>query len=227
MSYIHMWVLKFKGKEEYNIYNSRTIKFKVKIQFYSRNHYIKNKKVFFINSGIIIGEEKNKKSFFLDLKKDKKIENLERNNNFFISIYSEPMNSERTSILKTLYNPKITFLKPVIIGKDGFEEWEIASFNREDLEEIMKELEKLKIKNLKILQFKDQKIKNLMIQSSEPDLTEKQKTALSLAIENNYYGYPRKIKLVELAKIMKISLSTYQFHLAKAEEKIMPFLFKH
>ncbi len=65
-----------------------------------------------------------------------------------------------------------------------------------------------------------------MIYSLLPKLTKKQKQALILAVENNYYGYPRKIKLEKLAKIMKISLSTYQFHLAKAEAKLLPFVTK-
>ena len=66
-----MWVLKFKSKEEWNVYNKRTLNFNVKIYFYSRNYYIKGKKIYFIGSGIIFGDEENKKSFFEDLKKDK------------------------------------------------------------------------------------------------------------------------------------------------------------
>ena len=65
-----------------------------------------------------------------------------------------------------------------------------------------------------------------MIYAMLPKLTAKQKTALVSAVENGYYGYPRKVKLEYLAKLMKISLSTYQFHLAKAEAKLMPFLVK-
>ena len=78
----------------------------------------------------------------------------------------------------------------------------------------------------KLFYLRQQRISNLMIYAMLPKLTEKQNNALILAIENGYYGYPRKVKLEKLARIMKISTSTYQFHLAKAEAKLMPFLVK-
>ena len=62
--------------------------------------------------------------------------------------------------------------------------------------------------------------------SAQPNLSTQQKKALELAIKNKYYGYPRKITLKKLSKLMNISESTYQFHLAKAEEKILPFFYK-
>ncbi len=64
---------------------------------------------------------------------------------------------------------------------------------------------------------------NRLIRMKE-NLPEKQKKAFLLAIENNYYEYPRKIELEKLAKIMKVSLSTYQERLRKAElmKKILP-----
>ena len=55
-----------------------------------------------------------------------------------------------------------------------------------------------------------------------PRLSNKQREAYQLAVENGYYKFPRKIGLEEMAKIMKISVSTFQEHLRKAEEKIIP-----
>lgn len=224
-----MWVLKFKSKEEFNIYNERCIKFNVRIHFYSQKYYVERKNVYFINSGIVSGTEENKKVFFKDLKKEKKITNLEINNDFFISTYVEKETEKRVSALKTVYNQKITFLKPAILDEQGFEEWEIASFNRSDLEKVFSQAKKLaKENNLQftLLSFKQQKIKDLTIQSIMPNLSQQQRKALELAIKNQYYGYPRKITLKKLAQIMKISESTYQFHLAKAEAKILPFFYK-
>jgi predicted DNA binding protein len=224
-----MWVLKFKSKEEFNIYNKRCIDFNIKIHFYSQRYYVEKNKLYFINSGIISGNEENKKFFFKDLKKDKKIKNLEVNNDFFISTYFEKETEQRISALKTVYNQKIIFLKPTILDEEGFEEWEIASFDRKDLEKVLSQAKKLsKSKNLhfKLLSFKQQKIKDLTIQSIMPNLSTQQKKALELAIKNKYYGYPRKITLKKLSKLMNISESTYQFHLAKAEEKILPFFYK-
>lgn len=221
-----MWVLKFRSKEEWNIYNRRTLKFNVKLQFYSRNYYIKGKKAYFINSGIVIGKEKNKQDFFSDLKKDKKIKDIEINNDFFVSNYFEKLDSKRVEALKTVYNQKIIFLKPVIINEQGWEEWVIASFNREDLTKILKIAEKFGKDKFELMHLKEQKIKDLMIYSILPDLTGQQKTAFELALEKGYYGYPRKVKLVDLARMMGVSLSTYQFHLAKAEAKLMPYFSK-
>jgi predicted DNA binding protein len=221
-----MWTLKFKSKEEWNIYNSRTIKFGINLQFYSRNYYVQGREIYFINSGIALGEDKSKKQFFSDLKKDKKIKDLEINNDFFVSVYYESLTSKRVDALKNIYNQKIIFLKPAFIDKKGWEEWEIASFNREDLEKILKIVENVGKENFKLIYFKEQKIKDLMIYSILPDLTDQQKTAFNLAVEAGYYGYPRKIKLVDLARRMSLSLSTFQFHLAKAEAKLMPFFSK-
>jgi len=221
-----MWVLKFKSKEEFNIYNKRTIKFNIRIHFYSQKYYIEKNKIYFINSGIVFGEENNKKAFLKDLGKDKKIKEIEINNDFFVSVYSEKVTEARVSALKTIYNQKIIFLKPTIFDEEGFEEWELASFNRKDLEKIIeqaKKLQKLRGGEFRLLSFKEQKVKDLTIQSIMPNLSVQQKKALELAIQNKYYGYPRKTTLKELAKLMNISESTYQFHLAKAEEKIIPF----
>ena len=49
---------------------------------------------------------------------------------------------------------------------------------------------------------------------------------MNLAIKHSYYDYPRKIELEKLADIMKISYSTYQAHLRKAEKKLLPFFFE-
>lgn len=221
-----MWTIKIKVREKWNPYNERTVKYKVKLFLYSHNCYEEKKRIYFIASGIIQGEEDQKKRFFCDLKKDKKLKNLEFNRDFFICTYSEIKNSKRSKAAKIAYNPRLVFLKPVIIDEEGWEEWEVASTKRQDLEDFIKYSETLKNVESNLVYLKDQKVKNIMIYSLLPELTKKQRQALILAVENNYYGYPRKIKLEELAKMMKVSLSTYQFHLAKAEAKLLPFVTK-
>ncbi len=221
-----MWVLKFKAKEEFNLYNKRTLAFGVQIYFYSRNYYQEGKKLFFINSGVVSGSDAQKKKFFVDLKKDSQIVELEINGDYFISVYVEDVSKERVAALKTVYNQKIIFVKPVLIAKDGFEEWDVASFHREDLENIIIQAKKYLKGKFVLLNFKQKKVKNLMHQTLMPDLSKQQQIALELAIKHEYYGYPRKITLKKLATFMNISESTYQFHLAKAEEKVIPFISK-
>lgn len=221
-----MWAIRIKVREKWNPYSEKTVKHKVKLFFYSHNYREEKKKIYFIASGIIHGEETQKKKFFLDLKKDKKVENLEFNNDFFICTYSEVKNNKRSKAAKIAYNPRLIFLKPVIIDEEGWEEWEVASTKRQDLEDFITHSESLENVESNLIYLKEQKVKNIMIYSLLPKLTNKQKHALLLAVENNYYGYPRKIKLEQLAKLMKVSLSTYQFHLANAEAKLLPFVAK-
>jgi predicted DNA binding protein len=221
-----MWTLKIKVREKWNIYNEKTAKHKVKLYFYSQNHYEENGKFYFVASGIIEGDEKQKRKFLLDLKKEKKVTNIEWNNDFFVCTYSEPKTSQRAEAVKIAYNPRLIFLKPTIIDEEGWEEWEIASTKRQDLEAFVKYAKTLPNVESKLFHLKQQKISSLMIYAMLPKLTLQQKKALVLAVENGYYGYPRKITLEQLAKQMKLSVSTYQFHLAKAEAKLMPFLMK-
>jgi predicted DNA binding protein len=224
-----MWILKFKSKEEFNIYNKRCVRFNIRIHFYSQKFYAEKTNIYFINYGIVFGDEKNKIAFFKNLRKDKKLTNLEVTNDFFISEYKEKKTEERIDALKTVYNQRIIFLKPTLLDEEGFEEWELASFDRKDLEDIIKQSQKLQKMiggNFQLLSFKQQTIKHLMVRSIMPKLSTQQKKAIELAIENNYYGYPRKTTLKKLANLMNISDSTYQFHLSKAEEKILPFFYK-
>ncbi|MGV8161983.1 MAG: helix-turn-helix domain-containing protein [Candidatus Nanoarchaeia archaeon] len=220
-----MWALKIKVREKWNIYNSRTKKFKVKIYFYSHNYYEEKSKIFYIGSGLVVGKEENIKLFFNDLKKDKKIEHFESNNDFFTCTYFESKTNARNDAVKVAYNPKIIFLKPAIIDEEGWEEWEVASSLRKDLESFVK-MARTHSGEHKLLFFKEQKITNLMIYSLLPKLSKRQREILLLAVEEGYYGYPRKTTLDKLAKMMKISVSTCQFHLAKAEAKIVPFVAK-
>jgi len=57
-----------------------------------------------------------------------------------------------------------------------------------------------------------------------PPLTEKQKRAFELAIEQGYYDIPKRTDLKKLSKLMKVSLATFQEHLKRAEAKIIPKL---
>ena len=220
-----MWVLKFRAREDYNIYNSRTQKFGVRLQFFSRGYYEKDNKIYFMNSGIVFGDFEQKKLFLDDLSKDESIVNIEINGDFFISVYCNDRTSDRINACRAVYNPKLFFIKPVIFDIKGFEEYEISSFDRSDLENVLIYAKKMSTVDFELISFREQKIDNVAVSSTLPNFSQQQKKALDLAVSNKYYGYPRQVKLLELSEIMGVSLSTYQFHLAKAEEKIMEFFF--
>jgi hypothetical protein len=109
------------------------------------------------------------------------------------------------------------------MDKEGYETWEVASWQRKTLEEFIDHVQKT-IKNFKLLKFIEIKIDNVFFPRLMPNLTEKQKRVVDLAIEKGYYKNPRKIDLRKLAKLMNISLATYQQHLRTAEEKLIPNL---
>lgn len=221
-----MWQLKIKAREKWNPYNFRAVKFGVVPYFYSYNYYEEKNKIFFVGSGIIEGNEEQRNKFFRDLKKDKKVKHLEWKNEFFTCIYGESKTAKRVKALKVIYNPRLINLKPAVVDKEGWEEWEIASPNKKDLDVVIEQAEKLENAECKVLYLRESKIDNIMIYSLLPLLTDKQKQVLLLAVKEGYFGYPRKTTLKKLAKMAKISLSTYQFHLAKAEAKLMPFVAK-
>ena len=152
---------------------------------------------------------------------------IERNEDFFVGIYRETLDNAKKRGIDLAYNPSLVHLKPIIFDEEGWEEWEFASMERETFEKILSSsrIEKNEIES-KIFYFKNKKIKTIMPFTVFPQLTEKQKSAVILAYKNGYYESPRKTSLVKLSQIAKLSLSTFQVHLRKAEKKLFPFILK-
>lgn len=224
-----MWVAKLKGYDAGNIYASRAFKYKVSMHYYPVNHYLKKNTYYFIAVGIVQGNENSVKDFFEDLNKEKKVSKHERyvvklevKGNFFVCITAQTQSEELKKFVHLFYNPKFIHIKPAVIDLDGYEEWSIAALERKDIEQLVK-ISKKKY-NGRLLMLKETKLSNIGILSVLPEITDKQKKAFLSAVENDYYEYPRKIELEKLAAINKISLSTYQAHLRKAERKLLPFI---
>jgi len=209
-----MWVLKFSAEREESIFAPKCKKFNVSLIGYPLNNYKKRNSYYFSAAGLFFGEEENKKEFLKDLKKDKRVIKIEQKEDFHIIFY------KRDKPLTEFYNPEFINLKPIIISNKGEEIWELGSWEKKTLSNLIKILRKHT--KFKIHKFKEEKISNFFLLSAIPNLTKKQKQALELAITKGYYEYPKKIDLISLAKLMKISYSTYQAHLKKAEKKIMP-----
>ncbi len=220
-----MWTLKFRAIEKWNIYNERCLKFGVKIYFYSHNYYEEKGNLFFVGSGILEGDDKMKRKFFLDLQKDKKVVHFENSGDFFMCTYSEPKSSERVRKVSVAYNPRLIFPSPVIINEEGWEEWIVASNERKVLGDFLEVVESCGVE-YEFFYLKKKKLCNMMIYSMVPGLTDKQRVAISLAVSEGYYESPRKVTLEKLAKKIGKSVSTFQFHLARAEAKLIPFVVK-
>lgn len=193
-------------------------KHKVTAFGYPLSHEVKNNRLFVMTAGYLVGENKKKKDFIREIKKDKRLKKIEMTDDSFGFWLMEQYIRN-----KAFFDSAVIHVKPSMIDKEGNYYFELASWDRKKLEKIVEIIETGEY-NGKIYSFKQEKIKTITITSFLPKLTEKQKRAIELAVENGYYGYPRKTEIRKLAKSMKVSYSTYQFHLRNAEKKIMPFL---
>ncbi|MDD5191576.1 MAG: helix-turn-helix domain-containing protein, partial [Candidatus Nanoarchaeia archaeon] len=107
--------------------------------------------------------------------------------------------------------------------KEGFEITEVACWDRKVLQDLINSLEKNKTTTyFEILQFNEKKMEEMYISKLLPKLPIKQKEAITLALKNGYYNYPRKVNLDKLAKVSKVSKQTFRENLRKAEAKIIP-----
>lgn len=216
-----MWVLKFNLKDEEGIFSWRNKKFRVKTYAYRTGSYVKGNKTYVNAVFLLDGKEENKKEFIKSLEKDKLIKNVEIKENLVNCLVVKPKKISLGRKESVFYSLGLIHIKPVFTDEEGIEYWELGSWDRKPLQEISKISRKQY--NGKILSFRELKISesDFLFFSLYPKLTEKQKHAFLLALENGYYEFPRKIELEKLAKIMKSSYTTFQFHLRKAERKIM------
>lgn len=164
----------------------------------------------------LTGEQKNIAALVEDLKKDKRTEHAELNANTLFLIESAAKKPVSQFMKRTIF-----VMKPTIIDSQGYEHWEIAAHQKEELMEFIKAI-KPTMDEFSLLGIKNTSLQNVYFPKVMPDLTDLQKKALELAVREGYYTVPKKIGLRALAKMMKISLATYQKHLQKAEGKIIP-----
>jgi predicted DNA binding protein len=209
-----MWLAKFIIKHDC-ILGNRCEKFRITLQGSNPSVYQRNGKIVSSSMHYMSGEPENINRFVKDLQKDKKVIRVERKGDMFFLLEK----SEDKAV--QFYNPRILFTKPVVINRQGQETWEIASYERREIEIFLGKVER-HFENYILLKLKEVKIDNVFFPRLMPNLTELQKRAIETAIQNGYYKTPRKIDLRKLARIMNISLSTYQQHLRSAEEKLIP-----
>ncbi|MBI5378208.1 MAG: helix-turn-helix domain-containing protein [Thaumarchaeota archaeon] len=184
---------------------------------YPVSHFVKKDGLHVITVGTFAGEKTVVEKCVSDLRKDKRMIRLDMYDSFAIAHMVQPREIE------SLYHPLIIHLNPSVVTARGEYVWELASWDRRILQKVITILKRNPYDG-KVAWIKQKKIRNVHVISAAPNLTEKQKFCLNLAIENGYYDYPRRLTLTELARIAKLSYSTYQFHLQNAEKKVMPYL---
>lgn len=209
-----MWIVKIKLKHDCIIGN-RCEKFGVILQSYDLNEEKKMDKVSTSSLHQMIGDKNSINKFVNDLKKDKRTEYLEVNENTVFLIES----SKNKPVSQ--FTKKMFFVKPVVIDANGYEYWEIASHKKEELNGFIENVEPI-CEEFELLSIKETKLNKVYFPKVLPQLTDLQKKALELAIQQGYYQAPKKTSLRKLARMMNISLATCQKHLQKAESKVMP-----
>ena len=190
-----MWVLKLKIKHDCTI-GSRCEKFKVVSYSIPLGNWQEKDYYFTSERHTIEGDSDEIKKFFSDIKKDKKIMNLEISGNtmFFIG-------KSKEKIPSSFYSQKMFFTKPVFVDKRGYEYWEIASYDRNVLSRFLNNMEKQHYEHIEILQFREVKLNNIYFPAIAPGLTEKQKRVFELAVEEGYYDIPKRADLKKLSEI--------------------------
>jgi predicted DNA binding protein len=213
-----MWTASIRFNGVNALIGSKTSKYKIDVFSYPLSYFYEKNWIIVHIAGTMVGRSDKYKLLVEDLKKDPRVQNFELHEDFFIATIKEPRYT------KCVYNKDIIHLRPTLTSSDGSELVTIGCFEKGPLTHIIKLLEDKYSGKLVFIQNK--KVKSISIMKAHPDLTEKQKQAVVLAMKEGYYHSPRKIDIQKLAKISKLSYSTFQVHLRKAEEKLMPYFFE-
>lgn len=212
-----MWIVRLKIKHDCTI-GKRCARFNCIAFSLSLSNWQDQQYYYTSQRHTIEGNKEGLNHFLTDLKTDPRVINLEisKNTLFFIE------KRKKEKIPSSYYTPKMFFVKPIFVDRKGFEYWEMASWNKETLMSFVNGLKKEKEVELTIEKFQKVELDTVYFPKIMPKLSDKQREAYQLAIERGYYNFPRKIGLKELARGMKVTVSTYQEHLRKAEAKILP-----
>lgn len=216
-----MWIAELKLRHEDCPIVNRCQKFNIVVLSYPSVWYEKNKKKFATTICYFqTTDEKVKKDFIKDLKKDKRITNLEVAGDVFT--YEINLGKKGEHVM--LYTVKqIFFVKPTINHYNGHEYWYVASWKREELTKFINSLEK-HMDVCEIVKIEKSPLHDVHFPSLMPNLSKMQKKVLEIAYKNGYYNFPRKISMEKLSKLVGIKVSTFQEHLRKAEIKLFPLI---
>ncbi len=212
-----MWILKFTNWHKTCVIRPLCVKHDVTDLVYLINQWQDKEHWYYTELHILQGSSEAKKKFLHDMKKDPTTKNIEPCGEHIITLNARPITKKFYS---TLFDPRIIHVKPVVQRADGFEDWELASWDKEPLMKVLKipEFE------IKVKCIQQEHLQDIFLPHIHPKLPPKQREAIELAVKEGYYDVPRLTDIAQLAKIAKISRPTFQEHLQRAEKKLVPFL---
>ena len=167
--------------------------------------------------GFLFGTEENQRKAMDMLSKSPRIANFEKDRDFIVARIQEPL---RNSFV---YQYDIIHLEPVVIREDGTEFWTIGAWEKDRIMNFIDAIEETI--GAEVMSVQQKSISNFAMINIQPNFSPKQKLAMGLAIKHGYYDYPRGTTIEHLAGIGKLSYSTFQAHLRKAENKFFPFCY--
>ncbi len=216
-----MWITKLKLRHDDCPIVTRCQQFGVIVFSYPSTWYVKKGLKYATTMCYFQSHDANKKKQFLaDLKADKRITHLEVSGD----VFSYEINLGKRGEHVMLYHTKqIFFVKPTVNHYDGHEYWEVASWEKKELQLFIASL-KTHMSVCTIMKIEKSLLTDVHFPHVAPKLSASQKKAVELAYHNGYYSYPRNIKLEQLATLAKVGLSTFQEHLRKAELKLLPVI---
>jgi predicted DNA binding protein len=134
---------------------------------------------------------------------------------------------QEDSISTILDELDVLLISPVVY-RNGWEYYRIIAFKHKDIKGLMKGLKEkgFTFEILRKVDFDGFIASSLTLTADAlfSDLTEKQMDALLTAYSNGYYNLPRKANVQVIARRKKVSRTTYQEHLKKAENKLVASL---
>lgn len=218
-----MWVARFTVTHKGSLTSPLTKKHDVTMLVFPMNSYVEKNKIFITAGHLILGKEENKKNYFEDAIKNPKIVEFDLSGDLLIYTFWAPL--KNTHLLQWV-TPNIMFLKPTVVGPDGFQYFTMGSWKKENLTEVMEKI-KPNTASFKLESLKQEKVSDVFIPHIAPPLSKKQKEVFNIAYASGYYDYPKKTNLEKMAKKAKLSPSTFQEHLRRAESKIIPFIMEN
>lgn len=212
---INMWVaeLKLWHKESAILEHSRGLN--ARVTAYYLNTFQENGETYSARAAAFYGPDSKKLQEAFENDSRAHVLSKEGNQMFYAV-------KQTNSFHSTMMNKTVFLIKPVSV-KDGFEYLTVASWDKEYIKRFYDSIKALGSQNAKVemLSMKESDL-NLFLPTALLTLTDLQRKALESAVENGFYDFPRKNDLEQIAKINKTPRTTFQNHLRKAEEKIMP-----
>lgn len=125
-------------------------------------------------------------------------------------------------VIMTIFAYGCSILWPAI-NKDGVERYTVVAPSRERLQALISRLGDIGEVTLEKVAEVSADMLSVSVHLGDitTGLTERQLTALNLAIKNGYYDSPRRTSTEALASASGLSRSTFQEHLRKAERHVL------